>query len=109
MGILLGLNVSKRGMVAIAMSERVREACPKCGSWSIVGSCDVASIFKKRGLNIVRKRGVKFAIVDWICESCGHKWSARICISGVRFRRRMSARDREALELQDKLRRWGEA
>lgn len=60
--------------------------CPKCGSRSCVGSCDIAIIFEKRGSNLVRKRGVKSAVFDWVCEACGHKWSSRICISKIRFR-----------------------
>lgn len=69
------------------MNEHDKEACPKCGSWSVIGSCDVDVIFEKRGSDFVRKRGVKFAVFDWVCELCGHKWSRRICISGIRFRR----------------------
>ena len=68
------------------MNERDEEACPKCGSWSVVGSCDADVIFEKRGSSVVRKRGVKFVVVDWVCELCGHKWSSRICLSKIRFR-----------------------
>jgi len=79
------------------MKERDKK-CPKCGSWFIVGSYDVASVFEKRGSKFVRKRGVKLADFDWTCETCGHTWSSRICISGIRFRRGMSDRMRTLRE-----------
>ena len=64
------------------------EGCPKCGSIDISGSFDSSDAFQKRGCKFVRKRSVKFVVIDWVCKCCGHKWSARNCISGVRFRRR---------------------
>jgi len=35
--------------------------CPKCGSFDIYGH--------------IRELNLGLAVVDWVCEDCGYKWS----------------------------------
>ena len=60
--------------------------CPKCGSWDIYGAFKATDLYEKRGSKLVRKRGVEFLDTDYVCRACGHKWSVRECVKGVRFR-----------------------